>query len=85
MEELIKKTEGFVGADIENLVRKAALNALRDNIKSDTVTMDDFESALIKSKPSVSEETAKRYKKMEEYFLKTAKAGMPSSGPVYTG
>ena len=47
------------------------------------VTAADFEEALIKTKPSVSEETAKRYKKIEEYYLKKAKVGGIELGPVY--
>jgi transitional endoplasmic reticulum ATPase len=33
--ELIKKTEGFVGADIENLAREAAMLALRKNLNAE--------------------------------------------------
>ncbi|MSS74484.1 AAA family ATPase [Candidatus Pacearchaeota archaeon] len=83
MKELIKKTEGFVGADIENLARESALIALRKDMQAKTVTMNDFEEALAKTKPSVSVETAKRYKKIEEYHLKKAKIGGLEIGPVY--
>jgi transitional endoplasmic reticulum ATPase len=83
MKELIKKTEGFVGADMENLVREAALIALRKDMQSKLVTMADFEEALAKTKPSVSEDTAKRYKKIEEYYLKKAKVGGLELGPIY--
>lgn len=82
--DLVKKTEGFVGADIESLVREAAILALRKNIEADKVTMSDFEEALMKVKPSVSEETAKRYKKIEDYYLKQVKAGL-ATGPIYAG
>jgi len=84
MSDLLRKTEGFVGADIENLVRESAMLALRKDINTKTVTMKDFDEALAKVKPSVSEETAKRYKKIEDYYLKQAKAGM-ATGPIYTG
>ncbi len=80
---LIKKTEGFVGADIENLARESALIALRKDMNVKTITMVDFEEALAKTKPSVSEDTAKRYKKIEEYYLKKAKVGGLELGPVY--
>ncbi len=83
LKTLIKKTEGFVGADIENLAREAALIALRKDMNAKTITMIDFEDALAKTKPSVSEETAKRYKKIEEYYLKKAKVGGLELGPVY--
>ncbi|NCO11095.1 ATPase [Candidatus Pacearchaeota archaeon CG_4_9_14_0_2_um_filter_39_13] len=83
LDVLVKKTEGFVGADIENLCREAALNALRKDMNSKTVTMDDFDEALKRVKSSVSENTAQRYKKIEEHYLKPAKAGV--QGPIYTG
>lgn len=84
MDVLIKKTEGFVGADIENLCREAALTALRRDMNVKIVTMDDFEDALNKVKPSVSENTAQKYKKIEEYNLRPAKTGVVP-GPIYTG
>ena len=82
--ELVKLTEGFVGADIEGLVREAAMNALRKDIKAKTVSKRDFEEALIKVRPSVSSESAKVYKRIEDHYLKTAKAGL-ETGPIYTG
>ncbi len=84
LDVLINKTEGFVGADIESLVREAALAALRKDIKAQFVTMEDFDEALMRAKPSVSDETAKRYKKIEEHYLKMAKAGV-EVGPMYAG
>ena len=78
------KTEGFVGADIENLCREAAMIALRRDINAKSVLMEDFEEALKRVKPSVSDSTAQRYKKIEEHYLKPAKAGL-ATGPIYTG
>src|SRR3989344_811723 len=85
IDELVKQTEGFVGADIEGLVREAAMSALRRDITSKNVSRKDFEEAFNRVKPSVSPETAKRYKKMEEYYIKNAKAGTLEVGPIYTG
>jgi transitional endoplasmic reticulum ATPase len=84
VKEIVSLTEGFVGADIESLIREAAMSALRKNRDSKLVAWADFEEAFSKIKPSVSLETAKRYKKLEEYYLKNAKAGM-EVGPIYTG
>ncbi len=84
IEELVKLTDGFVGADIEGLVREAAMTALRRDITVKVVSKKDFDEALKRVKPSVSSETAKRYKKIEEYYLKSAKAGL-EMGPVYAG
>jgi transitional endoplasmic reticulum ATPase len=84
LNELVKLTEGFVGADIESLVREAAMNALRKDIKTKTVAKKDFEGALMKVRPSVSSESAKVYKRLEDHYLKTVKAGL-ETGPIYTG
>ncbi len=84
LESLVKATEGFVGADVEALVREAAMSALRRDITTKEVMKEDFDEAFMKVKSSVSLETAKRYKKIEEYYLKQAKAGM-EVGPIYTG
>ena len=54
-------------------------------MKSTQVTMEDFDEAMMRVKPSVSDETARRYKKIEEHYLKIAKAGGLEMGPVYTG
>ena len=73
-----------MGADIESLCREAAMSALRRDVEAKSVTRKDFDLALTRVKPSVSSETAKRYKKIEEYYIKQAKAGM-EVGPIYTG
>jgi transitional endoplasmic reticulum ATPase len=82
--ELVTMTEGFVGADIESLVRESAMNALRVDVNCKVVMKNDFESAFKRIKASVSRDTAKLYKKIEDYYLRSAKAGM-EVGPVYTG
>ena len=60
------------------------MHALRTDMQSKTVTKDDFDEAFKKVRASVSPETAKRYKKLEEYYIKSAKAGL-EVGPLYTG
>jgi transitional endoplasmic reticulum ATPase len=84
LKDLVKMTEGFVGADVEALIREAALNALRKDKDTKIVSKEDFNQAFKKVKPSVSRETAQRYKKIENYYLQRAKAGL-ETGPVYAG
>ena len=84
LDNLTKMTEGFVGADIESLVMEAAMVSLRRDINIKAVNKKDFDEALSKIKPSVSPETAKRYKKLEDYYIKSVKAGI-EMGPIYTG
>jgi transitional endoplasmic reticulum ATPase len=84
LEDLVKQTEGFVGADIEALIMEASLTALRKDMNAKTVSKKDFDEALAKIRPSVSSDTAKRYKKLEDYYIKSAKAGI-EVGPLYAG
>ena len=82
--ELVKLTDGFVGADIEALVREASMNVLRNDLNAKVVNREAFESAFKKIKSSVSKDTAKRYKKLDEHYQRSAKTGM-EVGPIYTG
>jgi transitional endoplasmic reticulum ATPase len=77
IKELAKKTIGYTGADLEAFVREAALLSLRESIDSKQVTKKHFEEALKKVKPSVNKSTIEIYKKIEENFLKSAKAAVP--------
>ncbi|MFW5705254.1 MAG: AAA family ATPase, partial [Nanoarchaeota archaeon] len=62
---LAQKTEGYVGADLEALVREAGLIALRRNIKCEKVTKEDFDEALKVIRPSVNVELRKHYAEIE--------------------
>ncbi|MEM4967562.1 MAG: CDC48 family AAA ATPase [Zestosphaera sp.] len=61
LEEIAKKTEGYSGADLTALVREAALNALRRDYEATQVTREDFEYALRKVPPSLTQEIVKFY------------------------
>ena len=80
IDELSKKTDGYTGADLEAFAREAAILSLRENMDADKVHKRHFEEALNKIKPSVTTNTIKVYKKVEEQFLKSAKAGTPVEG-----
>ncbi|MEA3198621.1 MAG: transitional endoplasmic reticulum ATPase [Thermoplasmata archaeon] len=66
LEELSRRTNGYVGADLQSLCREAAMLALRVNMKADIVTMKDFEQALSQVRPSVDENTTEYYKKIAQ-------------------
>jgi transitional endoplasmic reticulum ATPase len=80
LERLARRTEGYVGADIEAVCREASMAASREFITSvdrdevDTaignvrVTMDHFEAALDEVKASVTDEVRDRYDDIEERF-----------------
>ena len=84
IKELAKKTDGYTGADLEALTREAAMLALREAQDTKFVKKINFEDALKKIKPSVTKNTIEIYKKIEDSFLKSAKAGL-DEGNSYLG
>ncbi|MBR9705616.1 CDC48 family AAA ATPase [Candidatus Pacearchaeota archaeon] len=76
VEKILDATEGYVGADIESLVREAAMLALRADINSEKVEMKHFEGALKKVGASVSKSDVDRYRKIETEYLRSAKAAL---------
>jgi len=77
--DLAEKTDGYVGSDIEGLCREAAMLALRKDINADKVKLENFEEAMGKVKPSVTKSDIERYKKVEENYLKSAKAALENN------
>ena len=63
LEKLAKETDGYSGADIEALAREAAMFALREDQKAKEITMKQFEKALKKIKPSITEDLTSKYQK----------------------
>ena len=61
LKKIAEKLTGYTGADIEGVVREAAILALRENEKAKEVTTKHFESAMNEIAPSVTEDTVKYY------------------------
>ena len=74
IEKMVKRTEGYVGADIEGICRQAGLNALRKNIKSKIVKQKDFDKALETVRSSVDKYTIDYFSKLEKSLLTSATA-----------
>jgi transitional endoplasmic reticulum ATPase len=68
---LASVTEGYTGADIEAVVREAAMLAARENINAQKVSMRHFEKALLKIKPSVGAEEKAEYDRILSNFKKS--------------
>ncbi|MCR4327442.1 MAG: CDC48 family AAA ATPase [Nanoarchaeota archaeon] len=85
LKEIAGETEGFTGADLEALVREAAMVALREDMNSKEVKKKHFEEAKKKSKPSVTKQSIEFYRKIEEQYLQTAKSGAIEKGGNYFG
>jgi transitional endoplasmic reticulum ATPase len=66
LESIAQRTERFTGADLEDLVRRAGLTALRRGLDSGEVTKEDFESALAESRASVTPEMIEEYQRIQE-------------------
>lgn len=64
IEALAEITEGYSGADIAAVCRKAGMLALHDNIKSQSVSLKHFREALKKIGPSITPEVLKYYQNM---------------------
>jgi len=82
---LAEETEGYVGADVESLCREAAMLSLREDMNAKEVSMEHFEAAMKKVRPSVSKQAAERYAKIEEEYLKNAKAALAPEIKSYLG
>lgn len=68
LEALADITEGYVGADIESVCREAVMIALRENFDAESVEMRHFREALKKVKPTITENIAQFYEKIEAQF-----------------
>jgi len=75
---LKNKLNGYSGADIEAVVREAAMLALREDNKADKVKKKHFIEALTKVKPSLSKIEVMAYKDA----IKEAES---KAGPAYLG
>jgi len=70
LEKLADLTDGFSGADIENLVREAAMTAVRTDWKAKPVHMKHFKAALEETRPSISQDDVKRFLELAEHVKK---------------
>jgi transitional endoplasmic reticulum ATPase len=85
LEKLAGFTEHFAGSDIEALCREAAMLALRKNLNIKNIAMEHFEEALKKVKPSITDHDLKKYKEIEEQYLRTARGAAIREQQSYLG
>jgi len=70
IKDLATQTKGFSGADLEGLVREAALLVLQENnLKPFPVKKEHFEKILNKAKPTIDEQSEKAYDAFKENAL----------------
>jgi transitional endoplasmic reticulum ATPase len=70
LDRLAERTEGYTGADLENLTRRAGLHTLRESLRDGdadrTVAMAAFERALEDTRASVTPEIEREYRRLAE-------------------
>ncbi len=59
--EVARRTEGYSGADLEALVREAAMRALKEDMYIGKIYMRHFMDAMNKIKPSITPDIVKIY------------------------
>jgi len=85
LEKIAQRTERFTGADLEDLVRRAGLTALRRGLDTGNVTMADFEVALGETRASVTPEMLEEYDRIQETLKSEATRPMGGIGFVLPG
>ena len=85
LESLARRTERFTGADLEDLVRRAGLTALRRGLEEAEVTMEDFEAALKETRASVTPDMLEEYDRIQETLKSDAVRPMGGIGFVLPG
>lgn len=66
LDDLAGRTEGFTGADLEDLVRRAGLTAMRRDPEAAVIPRAAFESALSETRASVTSEMEEEYRRLAD-------------------
>jgi transitional endoplasmic reticulum ATPase len=85
LEWLAEHTDRFTGADLEDLVRRAGLTALRRGIDTGKVSMEDFRTALGESRASVTPEMLDEYQQIQDTLKSEATRPLGGIGFVLPG
>jgi transitional endoplasmic reticulum ATPase len=85
LESLARRTDRFTGADLEDLVRRAGLTALRRGLDTGKVSMADFEAALGETRASVTPEMLEEYERIQDTLKSEATRPLGGIGFVLPG
>ena len=80
LERIAEQTRGYTGADLEDLVRRAGLQALRTDLQAKEVSMEYFETALKESRASVTPEMEREYEQIAETLKQESPWGSRTIG-----
>ncbi|HSH45777.1 MAG TPA: CDC48 family AAA ATPase [Longimicrobiales bacterium] len=82
LEEIARRTERHTGADLSDLVRRAGLHALREDMEAAEVPMELFERALSETRASVTPEMEREYERIGEELKQESPSGSRRIGFV---
>jgi transitional endoplasmic reticulum ATPase len=85
LDSIAQRSERFTGADLEDLVRRAGLNALRGSIEAGSVTMAEFDKALEETRASVTEEMEREYEQIQSSLKQDAHSATGGIGFIAPG
>jgi transitional endoplasmic reticulum ATPase len=74
---LASLTRNYSGADIEALCREAAMDALRNDVNTNEVTLENFQEAMKRIGPSISPNMEKWYKEFAKQLRQVEKPATP--------
>lgn len=77
LKSIAEQTERYTGADLEDVVRRAGLVALRQSLQTREVTQAHFEEALADSRATVTPEMENEYQAMSGRLKQQASAIQP--------
>lgn len=84
LDAMAARSERFTGADLEDLVRRAGLFALRESLDAQIVTSAHFERALSETRASVTPEVEREYEQIQDKLKQEAR-GVGSIGFITPG
>ena len=75
LDDLADRTQGYTGADLEDLVRRAGMHALRESLGAREVPMRLFEAGLKESRASVTPEMEREYEQIADELKREGPGG----------
>ncbi|MDP6534707.1 MAG: AAA family ATPase, partial [Candidatus Poseidoniia archaeon] len=85
LKRLAKQTDGYSGADLDGIVREAAMLALREDSEATQVSHAQFAQALENVPPSITDDTVKYYEQLGQQLMKRGRnSGRRSEDDLYT-
>ncbi|UCH56653.1 MAG: CDC48 family AAA ATPase, partial [Candidatus Bathyarchaeota archaeon] len=76
LKDMARRMVGYSGADIDSVVREAAMNSLRKSTETELVTLKDFEEAMAETVPSITPEMERWYQQTDKMFKEREKPPM---------